>query len=270
MVNSIYDTSFSKANPGKPSKPVGWQTTGGSKSSYQEVCANAVVSDTHFNVFKQQHAYRNILEHVTPEFGNFYKTQCAEFISKTDEKVVKKWKENDTVGGTLPFQHEFSDHTLRYINVLRLLVEEFGDLDGFEIVEIGGGYGGQAHVIKSMFNVNYHIIDLVEPATLTAKYLTALNHDDFHTYTAASIYNSHFALGGDLVISNYALSELDEPTIDIYVEKVVKNCKRGFFGWNLGSMSGEKFSQKLPASTTMVPDDPYYEKWKNLQITYKG
>ena len=122
-----------------------------------------------------------------------------------------------------------SPSTLRYIKVLSDLIKIFGNLDGFKIAEIGGGYGGQCKIINDYFNIkNYHIIDLPEVNLLSKKYLQKLNINNVRFSTSKDLIPEDY----DLVISNYAYTELDRELQDIYKLNIIDNSKNGYLTCN--------------------------------------
>lgn len=110
----------------------------------------------------------------------------------------------------------------QYEAVLNRLVDLFGPLDGMHIIEIGGGYGGQAKAICDRFKVRtYTIIDLPEVCELQRRFLHGYNIRitsgiEWHCYT--------------LVISNYALSEI--PNNSVYMRNIVDNSQHGYITCN--------------------------------------
>jgi hypothetical protein len=94
--------------------------------------------------------------------------------------------------------------------------------DGIRIVEIGGGYGYLAKLIVERVKVEcYHIIDLPETCDLQRRYLNGLPVECFTEPTGQNY---------DLVISNYALSEI--PDNRVYVDKVLRKSKWGYITCN--------------------------------------
>jgi len=95
----------------------------------------------------------------------------------------------------------------------------FGPLDGMRICEIGGGYGGQCKMICERYKPGcYHIIDLPEVCELQRRYCDA----ECYTEPTGQEY--------DLVISNYALSEIidNKP----YIDGVLRKSKHGYIACN--------------------------------------
>lgn len=122
--------------------------------------------------------------------------------------------------------------TLRYVKVLRDLILHFGDLNGLKVCEIGVGYGGQARLIFAKFPklLSYTFVDLSSVLALTQKYLSHFNEIsialDFVNL------NKLQTKEYDLVISNYAFSELSREIQDLYIEKIIKHSKHGYITYN--------------------------------------
>ena len=111
----------------------------------------------------------------------------------------------------------------QYQTVMKRLVELFGPLDGMRICEIGGGYGGQAKAIFSSYKPGiYHIIDLPEVCELQRHYLWPLPVGCYDSIPIGYIY--------DLVISNYALSEI--PDNKYYIDEVLRKSRHGYITCN--------------------------------------
>ncbi|MCP2727331.1 hypothetical protein NJ959_02445 [Symplocastrum sp. BBK-W-15] len=97
---------------------------------------------------------------------------------------------------------------------------------------MGVGYGGLCRIIDSYFKQvkSYCLVDLAPVLKLAQKYL---NH--FQITTALS-YQTSDALNPeqkyDLVISNYAFTELRREIQYIYLEKVILNSCKGYITYN--------------------------------------
>lgn len=202
---------------------------------YPAIVQEAATNEIIFNVFKRHPWYRPILEHVSYEDGSKYLD-----IIKNDYgfllKNIDKYKTNDSLGSPITYNYpeigETSPTTLRYIKVLGEIVEEFGNLDGLDIVEIGCGYGGQAKMILDTYNVkSYTFIDLPSVLKLTEKYLIRLGIDmsniifkDITELTDDEKY--------DLFISNYAYTECSDEIREIYFNTVLTKSKMGYLTSN--------------------------------------
>ena len=145
---------------------------------------------------------------------------------------------NDSIGNPLIAEFNFdgsqvigSPTTLRYIKVLVDLVTLF-DIDKFRTVtEIGVGYGGQCRILMNALPIErYNLVDLPEALALAEKFLTALNHSGDTRY----IDGTHFYHDApcDLLISDYAFSELTKPAQDVYIEKILSKARAGYVTWD--------------------------------------
>jgi putative sugar O-methyltransferase len=231
------------------------------QTDYPEFCRRAARDDSVLATFKRQEIYRAILEHVTPQDGQRYLDQMIEnrpdFVAKLDF-----FRENDRIGA--PYTHdygahgEFSPTTLRYAKVLSDLVNLFGPLDDLRIVEIGGGYGGQCLTTSKVSQpASYTLIDLDPVLELQQRYLAE------HEVTGVEFVRFDELDPGrdyDLVISNYAFSELVRSAQRRYMTAVLKRSARGYLTYNW--MAPERFSRSysrkdllkaIPSSRFAVP-----------------
>jgi len=199
-----------------------------SKDPYSQICIEAVENDDVFNKFKKDPRYTAILEHVSIEQGKLYAQDILDY--EIDEDLINSFKENDIVGGSSIFNYgepfgRISPSTLRYVQNALDISYFFGEGDLNKIVEIGGGYGGLCKTINCLCDFGeYHIYDMEAASKLQEKYL------------------SYFEIDGkdiDLLISNYAYSELSENLQDLYYNNVIKNSKKVYMILNKGQVSRE-------------------------------
>lgn len=192
-----------------------------------------------FDNFKRDKSYQEILEHVSRTKGEQY----LEILQSRDDGILHDGLHSvlisDDIGN--PIKHRFegfsiplSPTTLRYLKVasdLRLLFgEELGN-----VAEIGCGYGGQALVNDQLLNVtSATLFDLPIVTKLIERYLDSflLNGG----YRATSI-NKEISSIYDLVISNYAFSELPRVLQVAYIKKVIGGAPRGYLTMNSGTGS---------------------------------
>ena len=205
--------------------------------NYKNACQMAALYDLDFNSFKRNPEFNAILEHVSEDQGRQYKqhldTYFPEYLCK-----LKQFKENDVHGSPVLFEYKgigkISPTTLRYIKVLSDLKHLFGSLDNFNIIEIGVGYGGQCKVISDFFNINkYYLVDLEEVLNLADKYLKKLNVKNVEIVKPFEItaLDKRF----DLIISNYAFTELSRCFQELYLEKILVGCSHGYITCNFVS-----------------------------------
>jgi len=220
-------------------------------SSYTEAVKFAVESDFGFAMFKNDPRYTAILEHVSKEQG-------VEYIKEINRVYPLLWehidtfKTNDYIGspnivnygsGTgssseLPDKERMgvgsiSPTTLRYIKNLADILAYFGSIDGFDIVEIGGGYGGLCKIITDVAKVNsYTIYDLEIVTSLARKYLS--NFPSANSVIKTVVYDPSMEPPQkvDLFISHYAFSECLPEVREIYLNKVISKSPRGIMTIN--------------------------------------
>ena len=206
-----------------------------SSTFYGRAVERIISSDRKFRRFRRIYDYREILEHVSLKQAHKY----IERVNQVDPSIFKNYKNfinNDFVG--MPYRYSipniglFSPTTIRYIAVLVELRKIFGENFGGHIVEIGVGYGGQYLVMEQKQKIqSYSMYDLPSVQNLTEKYLkqkTTTNKVVMRNFQDET--NICF----DLVISNYAFSELPKPIQLEYVEKVLSKAKKGYMIMNSG------------------------------------
>jgi putative sugar O-methyltransferase len=190
-----------------------------------------------FSSFKQNRHYQRILEHLSRADGAAY----LEIIKREAPDLVdniEAFKINDAIGNPTTYDYDrvgrVSPTTLRYIKVASDLRSLFGNLNGAKIAEIGVGYGGQMLVLDRMYTLaQYSMFDLAPVLTLVSKYLEA--HVLNAAYRTRTLNQSDGSEAYDLVISNYAFSELPSLVQRKYIEKVMSKARRGYLTMNSGA-----------------------------------
>jgi putative sugar O-methyltransferase len=209
---------------------------GGSLSDnqlYPDFCLKASMDARIFSNFRQNIIYRQILEHCTEAIGQLY---LNEIIKNRQDLIdnIEQFKENDKYGNPYLFDYahigKISPSTLRYIKVFGDLLNLFYLLDGLKICEIGIGYGGQCRIINAIAHPSeYTLVDLKPTLMLAQAYL------DKYILKSPVCYKTMNELKEekyDLVISNYAFTELRREIQDCYLKKVILNSKRGYITYN--------------------------------------
>ena len=230
----------------------GWRAQDGLAKNYINVCKKAVSDESTFKNFKRSRAYKTILEHVSHDLGKKYldhvKKNNPELLQHLDSFVKKNDRLGDPVK-TLYSEYsnlEMSPTTARYIKVLSDLEILFGSLDGTNIVEIGGGYGGLATVISAKYSFNkYYNVDLKEPCLLSEKYCRQNNVEGFMAIPPKEIRAFFKKENFDLVISNYAFSECNTETQDIYIKEIFSRSKRGYITHNTHKDRAERVKEVI-------------------------
>lgn len=245
---------------------------------YQSAVSSINSNPKVFKRFRQLYDYREILEHVDYTLGRKY----LDVINANEKQIWKllgDYYRNDLVGKPRRYNFEgvgrISPTTLRYIAVATDIRREFGTSKLNRIAEIGGGYGGQALILNNLAMYDkYLIFDLPEVQTLIQRYLSSNGVTEVEFPQIGNIDSENF----DLVVSNYAFSELPRKIQNEYLDKVILKSRRGFMLMNSGEgnrtgRSEGKISleelielipnlQKIPEVPLTGPDN-YLLVWQN-------
>jgi hypothetical protein len=208
------------------------------------MCARAAHDDAAFAAFRRLPEFIAIVEPQSLDPDGWREGRSDTSINAAEyaehvraiasyRPLLERFRANDRIGAP-PVESfeglgEFNRYTLRYIKILWDLERLFGSLDGFRILEIGGGYGGQCAIIARRFAVAaYDILDLPETAALAGRFLTAAGIGRTRCVSEVGALQPHY----DLLISNYAFSELSDALRAGHREALVPRCARGFMMWN--------------------------------------
>jgi hypothetical protein len=219
--------------------------------AYPKFCAAAASDASTFEHFRRHADYSEILEHVTFALGKRY----LKSFRNDDPFVVEATRicAQDVVGDPVKFDFPVvgsaSPTTLRYLKVAWELNCLFGSLNGMEISEIGVGYGGQCRVICELSSpASYSVIDLEPVLSLVQRYLSAASPG-----APVSLYapDEVSPFSSDLVISNYAFSELRREVQEQYMNAIMDHAVRGYVTFNriaprsFRSITVEEFAERV-------------------------
>lgn len=227
-----------------------WVATG---ADYLKICDEASKDDAVFANFRRHQWYTNILEHCNYQNGLEY----LEVIKRDHPFLLKyfdKFKASEQFGNPRTYIYNsviLSPTTLRYIKVLSDLIKYHGNLDGFRIAEIGGGYGGQAKIISDVFKFRYyHLIDLPQANLLSRKFLNKCGVENVRFSAPDQLVKEEY----DLVISNYAFTELLRNIQNHYYDMIISGSKRGYMTCNtqLNHMNAYMPEDYIAISPTIV------------------
>jgi len=222
-------------------------------TEYLDVCNLALMDPEVFATFKSNYEYRKILEHVTFRQGKRY-LECV----VNNSSIVENLKDisMSEEGGPFKYQYQnlgvISPTQIRYAKVLYDLNLLFSDLRNFRICEIGVGNGGQAiHILNYWKNIEYFGFDLELVLKLSDKLIHNFDKTfKFQSLRSGFVPESTF----DLLISNYAYSELTRELQEFYLDLIVSNSKRGYVIFNhiqsenSKSLTAFEFSSRIPGS----------------------
>lgn len=249
-----------------------------SQASFYTDSLLKIKKNQELNNFRRNFDYREILEHVNYSTGKKY-IERIQILGFDLKELIALGIENDQIGNPRTYKYgklaQVSPTTLRYLSVACEIQTRFGNLDGMKVVEIGAGYGGQMAVLSRMFKLSsYDIYDLPDAQALISKYTDAINVPLKPTMLDI---NSIEEKNADLLISNYAYSELPSHVQSEYLSKVLSNCNRGFMIMNSGltNLTGrtegklliDEIQKKLPKSVIekeipLTSEDNYLLTWK--------
>ncbi|MFI5735117.1 putative sugar O-methyltransferase [Kribbella sp. NPDC051587] len=197
---------------------------------YRAALSHAATADG-LKAFKRDPEILRIMEHLPDEMAGPMLARAAaiwpEVLRRLPDAAV-----NDEIGGARVIDVEgfgrYSASTCRYVKVAAEIKAMYGgDLSQIDIVEIGGGYGGQALVIDRLFSPrSYTIVDLPEALELQHRYLQA---SDFRS-SLRLISNGAIPASwpSSLFISNYALTEVRRPIGIRYLEAFALSASAGY------------------------------------------
>lgn len=204
--------------------------------SYVRSVKAALINDRKFKSFKRDPRYTEVLEDIPGFYGEEYYqiliTQSPDLLERIDSI-----RQIDSIGNPyrhqLPNGQQLSYNTLRYLKVVSDLRGLFGDKIGDEVAEIGVGFGGQMLAADSFTRFKtWTLIDLSPVVQLASRFV-----ENFHlrnSYQAKTLNQIPLDVKFDLVVSNYAFSELPRHLQSIYVEKVLARASKGYLTMNTG------------------------------------
>lgn len=233
--------------------PSGNSTSTSDHTEYRQIVTGAAADEEIFNLFRSHPQYFPILEHVPRDQGRSY----LEVIHRRSNLPVD-WAERcftlNNVGSppkyTYPSIGRFSPTLLRYLKVFSDLELLFGPLRGFRCIEIGIGFGGQAAILEILGEVEeIQLYDLPPVLDLAKKFLNRAG--TFASTLFLDGTNPPMARPADLLISNYAFSELTRAIQLTYLENAIAGASRGYITWNSLSPDGlrpEELLSLIPGS----------------------
>ncbi|MFH2047237.1 MAG: putative sugar O-methyltransferase [Pseudomonadota bacterium] len=254
---------FTKIFKKRHAKPVPKRisTSLSDNQTYPQICIDASNDYRLFNNFRSNPNYNKILEHVSEKLGQEY----LDIISNDPEilSAINDFKPNDIYGNPRMYEYpgigSISPTTLRYIKVLADLKKYFHRLDDLSICEIGVGYGGQCRVINAYYRPStYCLVDIQPALALAQRFLDNYIMQSALTYKTM---NELIKRDYDLVLSNYAFTELPRAIQDIYLNKVILRSKRGYITYNeithkeFNSYKSAELIKMIPGSV-MLKEEP--------------
>ena len=199
---------------------------------YTKFVLKAATNDEAFKNFRQNDIYCWVLEHDDLKRGleNYNYIQKISKLNKA--QILEVLKIIDKFGGpklmTIGDLNNVSPSSLRYLSVALDIKRIFKYKAHHElnIIEIGCGYGGQSIALSKLVSIkNYTYVDLKEVNQLIEKYIS-MNEVSFN-YQTKTLFDE-FEDNYDLIISNYAFSELPKKLQKIAYTKILSKSKNGY------------------------------------------
>jgi putative sugar O-methyltransferase len=224
---------------------------------YPELCVSILNEPAAFQNFKRSPFYNVFCEYANFEQGK----ESIEWILSHAPELLERselFRKNDAIGNPRVFDYPkagvFSPTTLHYIQVAGDLKKRFGSLDGWKILEIGGGYGGQCKILSDLFHFkSYTLLDLPESLLLAKK---ILDEQGVQGVSFLSVREDIRFEDYDLIISDLSFSEMDRT----FQKKMIvhfKKAKRGYLicqpaQWRQIPFTKREYTRVTPLSQTLL------------------
>ncbi|MDA7565828.1 hypothetical protein N8716_00080 [Pontimonas sp.] len=226
---------------------------------YRQIVEAAVQDNQVFELFRSHPNYYPILEHVSQAQGLSYLQVLRQRSNIPADWAITCRSVND-LGSPQKYSYpglkRVSPTVLRYLKVYSDLELLFGPLQGLRCIEIGIGFGGQAAILDLLGKVGeFQLYDLPAVLELGKKFL-----EDSQIAAPAFFFDGTMvpvARPADLLVSNYAFSELTRKLQLVYLERVIAKAARGYITWNSLSPDGlqpEEILARIPRSRVIAED----------------
>jgi hypothetical protein len=206
----------------------GWLARSPATDQFEDDAEKAATNDTAFARFRILPGIRNIVECRRRDKEDRWQ-RLACFSANADQILATAVRLND-IG--FPEGEPLSGAMQRYAYSALLIDGLFYSEDSPEhIVEIGGGYGGQAAILAALYpGCRLSMFDLPSACRLQARYLQAagVERNRFRMYDRLPDKPIHC----DLVVAASSLSELNGETRAVYGEHVLSHAYSGWIFWN--------------------------------------
>jgi hypothetical protein len=204
---------------------------------YPSLCGLAARDRAVFEKFRSSVALVEALDHVTIDQGKLYIDEILKMGNWLESYSVAI-KRIDEIGRPRKYRFvpfgDFSPTLIRYLKVYLDLQKHFGNLKGMDIAEIGVGFGGQSSMIHILNKPGtYFLYDIPPVLDLVRVFISELNLDGDFKYVDGRLPSQS---SPDIVISNYAFSELSREVQKHYLDNVILNASRGYITWNSQSI----------------------------------
>ena len=209
---------------------------------FLRICRLAIEDDDVFEGFRSEMDYQNIIIGGDDERAQAYLDLHPEI--STTQTLQNQLQKCDQVGNPPITDAGYSTYTLRAYHTYRDLLKYFDTLHNKKIIEIGGGHGGLCHLITEMTDTemyqSYTLVDLPQVNQLAEKYLSRfpeIQHTKIKYMSSEQIIPRKY----DILVSEYAFSELDPRAQKYYLENVVKYCQTAYLAMNVWDLKMKEY-----------------------------
>lgn len=237
---------------------LGLHTSISDSDRYNSIVVAAIKNDEVFRNFRSNSDYTAILEHVSYSLGLKYLNLIEKYFTDEEIAAFESFEEFHEIGHPAVYTFKIRERKirmsptfLRYAKVSLDLKMLFGNLNNISLAEIGIGFGGQAAVLQRLNSPrNSKLFDLPNVLLLAEKFLA-------HSGTSGEyefLDERPMTTEADLVISNYAFSELSRGVQELYLISILSKSTKGYVTWNtlsernLGGLSCSEFMARIPGS----------------------
>tara|TARA_X000000950_G_scaffold79159_1_gene99582 strand:- start:15643 stop:16458 length:816 start_codon:yes stop_codon:yes gene_type:complete len=204
-------------------------------NAYKNFCKLAANNDEVFKTFRCNPTYMKVLEHVYEDLGKKYYSNIKKTYSYSDNEIFDICKVLHKPGN--PKLLEINDNlqpisptSLRYLNTALQIKDNFKEKNIKNIIEIGPGYGGQSVILNKFFQIDsYTYVDLKEVNLLIEKFISNFDLNFSSNFLTLS---DNFEKSYDLIISNFAFSELPRNLQTKALKKIISKSTYGFMIMN--------------------------------------
>lgn len=204
-----------------------------------------VVTSGDISTFKSEPAYREILEHCSPQFGRVYYDLLRTTYGLSDDTISTFCTMNDQIGS--PVRHSIgnlktpvSPASLLYLYHAMITLDHLVSraMNRHDIVEVGCGYGGlilaldYASKLRSIPIHSYACVDLDAPLRLQSLYLSSFDISFPITFHSATTYGGTVPGRSLFLVSIYCFSEIEREHQRGYIRTLFPNVSHGLLLWN--------------------------------------
>ena len=232
-------------------------------------------------IFKNHKDFNYMTEHLgetQKKFGMFFFNLIMDLKMINIDFFISLINMNDKIGKPTTYEinnaiPKCSPNTLKYIyfGLLNIKHIQTNNLNNFDFIEIGGGYGGQCVILLKLFehfkiNISkYILIDIQDVVKFQKKYVDYLIPDNNSIDLSFSIKNliEYEFSQNSYMFSSYSFSEIQPEIRNIYYTHLFTFIKHGLIIWPC-------FEVDLPKSIKYIKKKTSLPTPKNLDNASVG